>query len=247
MLTNESFMAAVDEVAFLRQEIHELFEPLEKINLQLPEELRPTHRLVTVPIIYAAWERAFCNGSAILLKIIVQSNSTYGELGNPKSSFFLLKESFFTSSMAKAQDERCSVRELEKFTNSYKEWLNLKPSSTTNVDEIIITKSNVDQKVIEINDQLLGFSSCLKYSQLNLKAINELVGRRNDIGHGSSLRPPGEKEFQELFDTTKANIETFLDIIVERTAALNKGSSLSGTTSVLTDILATLKSLFTRT
>lgn len=71
--------------------------------------------------------------------------------------------------------------------------------------------SNVNPQVVAVNAMVLGISEDPTFQKIEFGRLQDLVLRRNDIGHGGIVTPPGNKEFAELWAYTEGLIKNYCD------------------------------------
>jgi hypothetical protein len=66
-----------------------------------------------------------------------------------------------------------------------------------------MTFSNVNPDVVEINAMAIGIDEFPQFKNLKLGRLHDLVGQRNDIGHGAVIKPPSNDTFIDLWEFTE--------------------------------------------
>jgi hypothetical protein len=61
----------------------------------------------------------------------------------------------------------------------------------------------------------IGISEFPQFKSLKLNRLNDLVGRRNGIGHGAVITPPSNDTFNELFKYTENLVEQYCKVFLE--------------------------------
>lgn len=192
---------------------------LEQVRLFCPPDLSgeypETFRIMATPIFYSIWERSFRIANSIGLKAIRHKMRTPTGCTESQIAMWLQKESFYTSfldrlhsSKAAGDAERSKVGKgafdaLSKFLEEYKSWL-VRPIPPGHLNDYVMTFSNVNRAVVAFNAAALGVDQFPAYQTAfrGWGRLDDLVGRRNDIGHGTLAIVPGNKEFGELFQFT---------------------------------------------
>lgn len=173
-----------------------------------------TFRLMATPMLYSAWERCFTLCHAIGLRLIRDTATTANALEISRKAIWLQQEGFYQSFIAQLRKQEgadgaekpkrgnfnalcCFLRELER-------WSNMGINDGIETDKLVMTFSNVDCNVVEINARAIGIAEHDGFKEINLGSLNELVGRRNDIGHGGNLRGPDNPDFERLLRFTES-------------------------------------------
>jgi hypothetical protein len=202
------------EWSALRLECAELFARLENLCERNPAgEYPDTFRLIAIPMMYAIWERAFTLTHAIALRLLIGSRNTNADLSVAQRSLLLQRQGFYRSYVDKlrAPEQVASRRTpakgsfgaLSDFVEALSVWQAEGIDQTIDTEELVMTFSNVNPSVVEFNADVIGLSAHSDYRRLDLARLDELVSRRNDIGHGAQVKAPGTKEFDELFVYTR--------------------------------------------
>jgi hypothetical protein len=88
----------------------------------------------------------------------------------------------------------------------------LDPSIETSA--LVMRFSNVKQEVAEINAVAIGLEKVPAFQQLKLGRLHDLVGRRNEIGHGAIIDPPPNEQFRDLWQFTETLISEYCDAFI---------------------------------
>ena len=224
-----------EEVVFVRES--ECFTTIARIRELLASDVvhPETLRLMTVPILYSVWERAFSNWTTICLKV-VQDNYLKAIDCPPKTrAYWLRKADFFKSFVNSVRD----VMELEREDSVFQQTAGFKkkitkggfnlssqvlsqldcwhekPLFAKDLSSLVITYSNVNDAVVLTNAEAIGLTELASFSKLDLSRLGELVGIRNGIGHGGVLEPPGKRNLDELIDYVERLIQQYSELVVE--------------------------------
>lgn len=227
---------------FLREEVisvreTECFATIARVrDLLASEVVQPeTLRLMSVPILYSVWERAFSNWTAICLRVVQDSYLRAVDCPAKTRAYWLRKADFFKSFVDSVRD----VLELEREDSVFQQavgfkkkitkggfsltsqvlsqlddW-HVKPLFAKDVSSLVITYSNVNDAVVLTNAEAIGLTALTSFPKLDLSRLGELVGIRNGIGHGAVLAPPGKRNLDELVDYTKSIIQQYSDVAIE--------------------------------
>lgn len=223
------------EIASVRD--NECVATIAKIRELLASEVvQPeTLRLMSVPILYSVWERAFSNWTAICLRVVQDNYLRAIDCPAKTRAYWLRKADFFKSFVDSIRD----VLELEREDSAFQQSTGFKkritkggfslssqvlsqlddwhekPLSAKDLSSLVITYSNVNDSVVTTNAEAIGLSRLPSFSKLDLSRLSELVGIRNGIGHGASLVPPGRRNLDELIDYTENLIRQYADVSIE--------------------------------
>lgn len=224
------------EIAFVRD--RECLDAIAKIRTLLqsvavePEMLR----LMTVPMLYSVWERAFSSWTAICLKVIQECSASAKDCPPLARAYWLRKADFFRSFVDSMRD----VMELDKEDSiagqagnirrtTKKGTFNLSGKILTELDrwhemplkashdhkDLVITYANVNESVVKTNAEAIGLHELASYSSLDLSELSKLVGMRNDIGHGGVLAAPGPRAVLDLLDYTERLLRQYAEVAIE--------------------------------
>ena len=75
-----------------------------------------------------------------------------------------------------------------------------------------MTFSNVNPDVVELNAQAIGLAAYPAFKALKLGRLHDLVGSRNDIGHGARIEPPSNQQFIDLWQFTEELIRDYCEV-----------------------------------
>ena len=178
-------------------------------------------RLMAVPMIYSAWERAFRISTAVAIRYLVESKPSVAQLTPDQKALLLQKESFFKSYSDKAiptkgarGHRKSEFETLSNLLTELENWSQSKASLGTDAEEYVMTFSNVDHRVLRLHEKILSAGPTIDKEtglQIDLSPLGELLNRRNDISHGGSIQPPGEKNLDDLFRFTERLLTGYRD------------------------------------
>lgn len=234
-MTPEAAANYVKEVEFVRdQECLQTIESVKRLLAAGSVEI-DTLRLMSVPMLYSVWERAFSNWTAISLRVVRDIHETAAHCPPQTRAFWLRKADFFKSFVDAVRD----VVELEREDSIFQqnngfskkitkgafslsgqvltkldEW-HSKPLPKTDTSGLIITYSNVNEGVLSLNADAIGLASTNAYKSLDKSKLGQLVGIRNGIGHGAILQAPGSRELDELVEYTETLISQYASVVIE--------------------------------
>jgi hypothetical protein len=172
-------------------------------------------------MLYSAWERCFTLCHAIGLRLLRDFAANPQALATSARAVWLIRTPFFQSLVSRlqvqtaAQEERRPQRgqfsALCEFLLSFERWLadDIDPAIAT--DELVKRFSNVNQDVVEMNAGAIGIAEFPLFKEIKFGRLHDLVGRRNEIGHGAIINAPPNENFVELWDFTESLIISYCD------------------------------------
>jgi hypothetical protein len=191
-----------------------------------------TFRLIATPMLYSVWERCFTLCHAITLRLIRDVTSTASALSAQQRAVWLLKSPFYNSLVdrlrnpgrprdaAASVDMRPKTKKgefiiMSEFLSQFDNWLLNGLDQAINTDDLVMKFSNVNPDVVELNARAIGITNFKKFGQLKLGQLNDLVGQRNDIGHGANIDPPTNNTFKGLLQFTEKLVEDYCTVFIE--------------------------------
>lgn len=172
--------------------------------------------LMSIPVIYAAWEGFFRISCSVCLrrkffrgKKIKSYDERYAALWLQKQSFLNSFLDRLLSSMNLGKPPKKATagkyRALVNFTGSIMQWLDEPANHLQNFDDLVMTHSNVNKDVALVNSEIIG----LDVSQVDFGRLDDLLGRRNDIAHGGLIDYPTEQAVLDLLSYTDGLLHEF--------------------------------------
>jgi hypothetical protein len=193
-----------------------------------------TFRLIATPMLYSVWERCFTLCHAIALRLMRDVTSTASNLSTQQRAIWLLKSSFYNSlvdrlrnpgrprdddalGQIRTRTKRGEFSLMCEFLLAFDNWLLNGLDQAINTDDLVMTFSNVNPDVVALNARAIGISDFTKFEQLQLRLgrLHDLVGQRNDIGHGAIIDPPANDNFKDLLQFTEKLVEDYCTIFIE--------------------------------
>jgi len=223
MNTSEQVKNAKEQIRFVEKEVVEVIGSVEKALVSCPPESESTLRLMGIPILYSVWERLFSIGNGVCIRLLIEADRNSSRFSVDQRAFWLLKEPFYESFTKKIRVDHPTVdisikllNEIERFHGS--------PLRSHESEKILVTKSNVNHDVVVLNAKLINITTTMAYKRIDFSRLDELVGRRNGIGHGNNISPPGKKEFEELLGYTKMLVSDYSKALLEWIRSTQKNS-----------------------
>lgn len=172
--------------------------------------------LMSIPVIYAAWEGFFRISCSICLRRKFHREQKFKLYDDAYATLWLQREGFVDSffdklfnsvSLGKKPKKLSTGRygALTNFTGKIKEWLEKPANHLTNFDELVMTYSNINKEVTELNSTIIG----LDLTNVKLGRLDDLVGQRNNIAHGGLIDYPKENTINDLIDYTENLLNEF--------------------------------------
>ena len=134
------------------------------------------------------------------------------------------REGFYQSFVAKLRNQSSYKEEGSRTKNSQFNALcdfmkdldawSVQRLDTTITEGLVMTSSNVNPHVVQMNAAAIGIADFPYFKELELGFLHDLVGKRNGIGHGAIIQPPGDREFRELWTLTESLIADYCDMFV---------------------------------
>ena len=206
-------------------------------SLLLSEVTEPEMlRLMSVPILYSVWERAFSGWTAICLRVVQENYPRAIDCPAKTRAYWLRKADFFKSFIASVRD----VMELEREDSVFQqasgfkkkitrggfnlssqvlsqldEWHERPLNAKVDMTNLVVTYSNVNDVVVTTNAEAIGLTELHSFAALDLSRLGELVGIRNGIGHGAILAAPGKRLLDELITYTESLIIQYAEVVLE--------------------------------
>jgi hypothetical protein len=172
--------------------------------------------LMAVPVIYAAWEGFFRISCSICLRRKCQLGKKSKTYEYDYSTLWLQKEPFVSSflnalvngmQLGRAQKKitQGQFSAMSKFSQNLAEWHDKPLNHATDFDKLVMTHSNVNKSVTELNALIIG----IDITAVDFSRIDELLNRRNEIAHGGIVNYPTENVVKELVEYTLDLITSF--------------------------------------
>ncbi len=195
------------------------FSPPDKHN-RYPD----TFRLIATPMLYSIWERCFTLCHAIGLRLIRDMTEKVNDLDPTQRSVWLLQTEFYKSMISRLRDGfAADIKKAKKghfgllceFLPRLDEWQLDELDHSISTDTLVMTFSNVNPDVVEINALAIGISEFPAFRNLKLGRLHDLVGQRNGIGHGAVIDPPSNDIFLNLLTFTEDLVRDYCTVFSE--------------------------------
>lgn len=182
-----------------------------------------TYKLLVIPLLYAAWQRCFTLCNAIAWRRLRDETVAAGALTDSQRAVWLIQTGFYRSFTDKLLDsatigissdkpKRFHQPALASFLKQLDEWGAAKLDIEVDIAKLVMTFSNVNADVVTHNAKALGIEEFPPFQALKLGRLHSLVGFRNDIGHGGTIQPPPDEEFETTWSFTEKLIADYSDV-----------------------------------
>lgn len=197
--------AARQELAAARERHLSLLDEVRKHCIEENPVREGFKYLLAVPIIYAAWEGYFKISFTLCIKRKCQSTVKAKSYPGIYRTLWLQKQPFVQSYLGTlvaamqpgnplSPKTGNQYKALATFSEKLAQWLDAPVDHATGFEDLVMTYSNVDQKVLALNSEVIG----LDITGVPVGRLDSMVGRRNEISHGGLLTFPTEVEIDEL-------------------------------------------------
>lgn len=183
------------------------------------EPFDPTFRLIATPMLYSVWERCFTLCHEVSLRLVRDTAPHPMALASTTRAVWLMHTPFYQSMVDKLKshtavpaDERPKkghFASLCEFLKELETWSSKAIDQNIVTGDLVMTMSNVNPDVVQINARAIGLDETAPFAALKLGKLHDLVGRRNDIGHGAVIEPPSNDNFLELWSFTESLINDY--------------------------------------
>ena len=223
-------LEAIDQIDYLRKDCQKLISEMFLLcaadaNGHFP----PAFRLVATPFLYAVWERCFRTSFGVMAMVIRSNSANPSKMSYEQAALWLQKEPFLTSFTDKIRQRTpdldsalsrkavtsSAYKNLVEFLGKLISWHGQSLQNVPADTDLVMTFSNVNLAVLEVNAEATGLSKLVEFEAFRRRAgrLDDLVGRRNDIGHGTLATPPGPREFNDLAElVNKVLIQEFCEL-----------------------------------
>lgn len=231
---SDAFDAAKAELDYVRAECLKLISDVKAfcpvpVNGQYPE----VFRLMATPMLYSAWERTFTLCHSIALRLLRSSMRNPAALAPSQRAIWFMRASCFSSfrdrwfeaGLNDKGPKRGRFTAVCDFLQEFEAWCQDPFDLTGDTEELVMTFSNVNPEVVEVNAKAIGFAETAAFGQCKFGRLNDLVGRRNDIGHGSTIEAPKHEAFVQLIAFAEELIGHYCDCAQEWVDGLRRATS----------------------
>ena len=225
-MATDPLLSALQQIGALKKECLGLLDRLKQFSPPDTNGKYPdTFRLMATPMFYSVWERCFTICHAVALRLIREVTDKTGNLDPSLRAIWLAPTSFYQSLTSQIRNEGHLSEEkrirkghfaiLCDFLPKFDTWLRSGLDETVNTDTLVMTFSNVNPDVVMANARSIGIDEYPQFQALRLGRLHDLVGQRNDIGHGAVIEPPTNDSFSALLTFTENLVADYCDLFVE--------------------------------
>lgn len=221
-MASEVVTKAILEIENGRDECLNLLASLKSFQpVQDGHPYPPTYRLLVTPMLYSAWERCFTLCHAVGLRLIRDVTANPQALEATTRAVWLIQMPFYQSLVSRLQNQSASENEkprkgqfaaLCEFLEEFNIWGQRGFDASLSTANLVMTFSNVNPEVVEINAQAIGIAGFPAFKALKFGRLHDLVGSRNDIGHGARIVPPSNEQFTDLWQFTEKLIHDYSEV-----------------------------------
>lgn len=178
--------------------------------------------LMSIPIIYAAWEGYFKIACSICLRRHCRPGQKVSSYPDIYAALWLQKEGFLASFLQKLLNTMTlgtpprkqgggKFDVLTDFTGAMKTWLGSPVDHLIDFDALVMTHSNVNKSVAELNAKIIG----LDISNVRLGRLDSLLEQRNSIAHGGLITYPTKSNIEDTLVYARNVIQEFHGAVIE--------------------------------
>lgn len=183
-------------------------------------------RLMAVPLIYSCWEGFFKTATAKCFIVVRDFNERAADASAQQRASWLKRAPFFMKyvelirNMMELDADVQAGERLAKQKSKVKKgqhvllattlseldnWHSSCLDKSIEPESLILTYSNVNRDVVDLNANIVGLDTVPTYSQIDFSQLDGLVGKRNSVGHGGisdgdMLTYPGHLEVKGYVD-----------------------------------------------
>ena len=186
--------------------------------------LAEEYRKISIPMIYSSWESQFTSSIALCFRALKDIDKSACDHTPNIRAVWLQQANFFVSYIDmikniydidahKTLSEKMSNMKKKVKKGHYKlttdvlsnidTFNSARLDTNVNVDDLVMTFSNVNKVVTEMNMDVLG----IDHTNLDLSKLDALVGLRNAFGHGQFTSRVGSRQFNDWLTYTRNIIE----------------------------------------
>lgn len=220
-MRSEAATRAISEIQNGRKECLDFLQSLKEFHpVKAGEAHPPIYRLIVTPMLYSAWERCFTLCHAIGLRLIREMLVNPQALSANARAVWLIRMPFYRSLVSRLQQQigadekrprKGDFAALCDFLTELDAWTKQSLDASIATADLVMTFSNVNPDVVELNAGAIGLTASPAFASLKLGKLHDLVGSRNDIGHGARIEPPTNEHFNDLWTFTENLIGEYCD------------------------------------
>ncbi len=229
-MTSPAATTALSEIEHVKRECADFLQNLRNFHPVAEGEPYPeTYRLLVVPLLYSVWERFFTLCHSIALRLLRGSCSTPQSMKASERAVWSIRAPFYQSLITKLtvqtpgdsgqKPKRGHFPALCEFLVELDSWHSTAFDAAVVTADLVMTFANVNPEVVEINAKAVGIWEFMELQKIKLRRLHDLVGRRNEIGHGAVIAAPANEEFLDLWQFAETLIAQYCDLFLAWIAA----------------------------
>ena len=171
--------AAIGEIEHVRKECLDFFERLRNFHPAAAGTAYPeTYRLLALPMLYSLWERCFTLCHSIALRLLRESCANPRAMKASERAIWLIQASFYQSLIAKltiytpgdrsTKPKRAHFPALCDFLAELDGWFSQPLDTSLDTEALVMTFSNVNPEVVELNTTAIGVRDSVAFAQIKL-------------------------------------------------------------------------------
>jgi hypothetical protein len=214
---------ALKEIEHLKHECTGLLQKLRTFHPVTQGDPYPEmYRLLVVPLLYSVWERCFTLCHSIALRLLRDSCATPRSMSASERAVWLIRAPFYQSLIetitrqaprdTDQKPKKSHYSALCDFLAELDGWHSTAFDATISTAELVMTFANVNPVVVEINAKAVGIWQFMESRGIKLGRLHDLVGRRNEIGHGAVIAAPANEDFLALWEFAEALVVEYCDV-----------------------------------
>jgi hypothetical protein len=118
-----------------------------------------------------------------------------------------------------------------EFLTAFDGWLQSELDEVIDTDKLVMTFSNVNPDVVQLNAESIGIDNSPQFKAIKLGRLHDLVGQRNSIGHGAVIEPPSSENFSTLLAFTENLVTDYCELFIKWMPTLVRGEKFEITTA----------------
>lgn len=216
--------AAIKQIQLVRNECDHTLASVKAFAPPNPitNQYDPTFRLIATPMLYSIWERAFSICHSESLRLIRDVTVSANSLTADRRAIWLIKGTIFRSFVDRIKTTIHDARTPKKgefntlvdFLRNLDSWAAEGLDPALAVEDLVITFSNVNPKVVDLNAEAIGIAAYPQFQTIKFGRLHNLLLYRNEIGHGARIVPPTNQEFVDLMNFTEELVRDYTDVFV---------------------------------
>ena len=201
------------------------FKQIELVKQALSRSLvkhQDIQRSMTIMMVYALWERFFRQSNGICLRLVRSRYKHIHKCPANFASMWFRKSAEFKSLISliykfkepKADKETKGPYQIsENILKTSKNWSKLHIDTTIDVEDLVVTFSNINKKVVVFNAEIFEINDTAEFKSIDFSKIDELVSRRNDAAHAGFSDSLGKIQTDQLVSYVEVLIDGYYNLL----------------------------------